>query len=174
MNLKRLLVLLLPLAFPVQGALAGPKVSVQAAPGVNFGAYQNYTWVNLGRTPTANPVMYQSMVGDLDAALASKGYTKADPADMSLVLTIGAREKTDIDSWGRFGLQTSVYQYTLGQLSVDAFDTKTQQALWHGQATGTVDPDKPNPAKVRAAIDKLMQQFPARVPTAASAPQPPR
>jgi uncharacterized protein DUF4136 len=174
MKIRRFLILLLPLAFPVQGALAGPKVSAQAAPGVNFGAYQNYAWVNLGQTAVANPVMYQSMVGDLDAALASKAYTRAEPADISLVLTIGAREKTDIESWGRFGLQTSVYQYTVGQLSLDAFDTKTQQALWHGQATGTIDPDKPNPAKVRAAIDKLMQQFPARVPAAAMTPQPSR
>jgi cytochrome c1 len=116
-----------------------------------------------------NPVMYQRIIADFDAALAQKGYEKADTGDLSMAVTIGAQQKTDIETWGRFGLQTSVYQYTQGQLSLDVFDTKTKQALWHGQVSDTVNPDKPNPAKVDSAIAKLMQDFPA---TAAVVPAP--
>jgi hypothetical protein len=54
-----------------------------------------------------------------------------------------------------------VYQYTEGTLSVDAFDAKTRQPLWHGQATGTVS-SKPNPEKVEKAVAKIMAQFPAK------------
>jgi hypothetical protein len=150
-------------------SLAGPSISTQAAPGVNFSAYKTYSWVQAQLPPGGNPIIQQQIIADLDASLAQKGYLKvATTGDLSVILTLGAREKTDVESWGRFGLQTSVYQYTEGQLSLDAFDTKTNQALWHGQSSETINPDKPNPSKIDAAITKMMIQFPA---TAAPAPQ---
>jgi hypothetical protein len=154
-------------------ALAGPEISTQAVPGVNFSAYKTYTWANTQPPGGMNPVMFQRLMADFDSALAQHGYQKGPPtSDLSLVLTIGAQNKTDVETWGRFGLQTSVWQYTQGQLSLDAFDTKTQQALWHGQATETVDPNKPNPAKVDAAVSKLMMKFPATAAPAAAPPHP--
>jgi hypothetical protein len=150
-------------------AQAKPKISTDSVPGVNFSAYHSYSWVNAEAPAGMNPVMYQRILADIESALSQKGYQKADAGDLSMAVTIGAQQKTDIETWGRFGLQTSVYQYTQGQLSLDVFDSKTKQALWHGQASDTVNPDKPNPAKVDAAIAKLMQNFP---PTAAAAPAP--
>lgn len=151
-------------------SLAGPSISTQAAPGVNFSAYKTYSWAQATAPAGGNPVMQQQILSSFDAAMAQKGYQRVQSGgDMSLVLTIGAQNKTDVHSWGRWGLQTSVYQYTQGQLSLDAFDTKSQQALWHGQASETINPDKPNPSKVDAAIQKMMTQFPA---TAAIAPAP--
>ena len=171
MHRRLILVVASALASAIPAAsIAGPSISTTAAPGVNFSAYKTYTWVQANVPAGGNPVMQQQMLNDFDAALAQKGYQHvAQGGDLSLILTIGAQQKTDVQSWGRFGLQTSVYQYTQGQLSLDAFDTKTQQALWHGQASQTVDPDKPNPSKISAAITKLMAQFPA---TAAPATTP--
>jgi hypothetical protein len=147
--------------------LATAQTSAQTAPGANLSVYRTYEW--LGTTPPAgsNPIIVQQIIADFDAQMASRGYQRAQPGDLTLALSLGAQEKTDIQSWGRFGLQTSVYQYTQGQLSLDVFDTKTQQALWHGQVKKTVNPDKPNQAKISKAIAKLMQQFPG---TAAGAP----
>ncbi len=140
---------------------ARPEISTDTAPGVNFGAYHTYSWVSSQPPGGMNPVLYQRVMGDFDSALAGLGYRKADSGgDMALALTVGTQNKTDFDSWGRFGFQTSVYQYTQGQLSLDAFDTKTKQALWHGQATETVNPDKPN----EGAIDFCDQQADAEVP----------
>jgi len=153
-------------------AMAKPSVSTDAVPGVNFSAYKTYSWAGSQLPAGVNPVMYQRIVADFDAALAAKGYQKGEAGDLSLIITIGAQNKTDIESWGRFGLQTSVYQYTQGQLSLDAFDTKTKQALWHGQVTDTVNPAKPNPSKVDAAISKLMQKFPATAAPPATSPAP--
>jgi hypothetical protein len=166
MRRKSALILAALILVPASSALA-QKISTQAAPGVNFGAYRTYAWVQVQAPSGGNPVMQQQIMADIDAQMAAKGYQKADPADLSLVLTLGAQEKTDIQSWGRFGLQTSVYQYTQGQLSLDVFDSKTHQALWHGQASQTIDPDKPKPAKVQKAIGKLMAQFPATAAPAA-------
>lgn len=150
---------------PASSALA-QSISTQTAPGVNFAGYGTFSWANVQAPAGANPVMAQQIIADIERELTAKGYHKVEEAgDLSLVLTLGAREKTDIQSWGRFGLQTSVYQYTQGQLSLDAFDTKTQQALWHGQASKTINPDKPNPSKASKAVAKLMAKFPARTAT---------
>jgi Domain of unknown function (DUF4136) len=144
-------------------AQAKPKITVQAAPGTSVGSYHTYSWINTAPPGGLNPVQYQQIMADFDSSLASKGYQKsAQPSDLTLALTVGAQQKTDIETWGRFGLQTDVTQYTQGQLSVDVFDTKTKQALWHGQATETINPDKANPSKLDAAINTLMEQFPAK------------
>ena len=141
-------------------AQAGPSISTDTAPGANLGAYRTYTWANTQAPQGVNPVMFQRITDDFDSSLSQRGYQKGAPGDLSLVLTIGEQNKTDVETWGRFGLQTSVYQYTQGQLSIDVFDTKTKQALWHGQASGTVNPDNPKASRVDAAIEKLMLKFP--------------
>jgi hypothetical protein len=172
MHFKHLLIpgLAIGLALVPQTVAAKAKVSTQALPGVNFSAYKSYSWANSLPPAGMNPVMYQSIMMDIDSALAERGYQKvADGGDLSMILTIGAQQKTDVQSWGRFGLQTSVYQYTQGQVSLDAFDTKTKQALWHGQATETVDPDKPNQSKIDLAVSGLMSSFPATAATPAAA-----
>jgi hypothetical protein len=151
--------------FVATGAVAGPTISSNTAPGVDFGAYKTYQWVQI--SPSSNPVIQQEIVASIEQSLASKGLVKAPSADMKLVLTTGVQTNTDIESWGRFGLQTSAYQYSQGQLSIDAFDAKTNQALWHGQATETINPQKPDMKKINAAITKLMAKFPtAAMPSA--------
>lgn len=157
-------------AFP-SVSIAGPSISTQTAPGANFSAYKTYTWVQAQAQAGGNPIIQQEILADIDSALAQKGYQKAaSGGDLSMILTLGAQDKTDIESYGRFGFQTSVWQYTQGQLSLDAFDSKTKQAVWHGQATETIDPNKPNQAKIDAGVQKLMNKFPA---TAAAAPAQP-
>ena len=136
------------------------SISVDAPPGVNFSAYKTYAWVDTTPPAGLNPVMYQRIIGDIDQALAGKGYSKGDSADLSLILTLGTQDKTDVETWGRFGLQTSVYQYTQGQLALDVFETASKRAVWHGQASKTVNPDKPNGAAVDKGIAKLMAKFP--------------
>ena len=71
-----------------------------------------------------------------------------------------AWDKTDYDTWGRWGMQTDVYQYTEGKISVDVFDTKTKQALWHGSANAQIDPNKSNPALIDQAVTGVMAKFP--------------
>ena len=109
-----------------------------------------------------DPVAYERIRQGVEQGLTGKGYSKADPGDLSVIITLGARDKTDVKSWGRFGLQQDVYQYTEGQMSVDVFDTKTKQPLWHGQATETINPKKPDPQKIEAAVTDVMAKFPAR------------
>lgn len=158
----------------VHTASARPAISTDAAPGVNFQNYKTFSWVNPLPPSGMDPVAFGRLHSAIEDDLATKGYQKADNGDLSLILTVGERQKTDIETWGRFGMQTSAYQYTQGSLSLDAFDTKTKQAVWHGQASETVNPDKPNLKAIGDGVNKLMAKFPqggGATPTAAATPK---
>ena len=142
------------------GASAKPQLKTDMAQGVNFANYNSYAWIRTNPPGGFNSVAYQRIVAHIDLQLAAKGYQKGSPADLTMVLTVGRRLKVDVDTWSRYGYRDG-YSHNEGQVSLDAFDTKTKQAVWHGQVTETVNPDKPNPAKVEAALMALMEKFPA-------------
>jgi hypothetical protein len=146
------------------GAQAGPKITSDTLPGASFGAYKTFAWADRPAPVGMDPVAYSRIMQDVESAMAAKGYVKGDPADLTLLLTLGAKDKTQINSWGYFGRQLDVYQYTEGRLSLDVFDSQKKQAVWHGQADGEVHPDKPNAGKIDSAVTKLMSSFPARGP----------
>ncbi|WP_395337449.1 DUF4136 domain-containing protein [Novosphingobium sp. BL-8H] len=137
------------------------KVSSDATPGVNFANYKTFYFVNPGPPAGMDPVAYERIRMDIEQSLTGKGYAKGSTGDLAIVITVGAKDKTDIETWGAFGRQVDVHQYREGQLSVDAFDAKTKRPLWHGQAVDDVG-TKLNPEKVEKEVGKLMAQFPAR------------
>jgi len=139
---------------------ARPTISTDVAPDANFANYKTFAWANALPPRGMNPIAFDRIRTTIESGLAAKGYQKADPGDLSLILSIGAREKTQFESWGRFGLQTDVYQYTQGMLSLDAFDTGTRQAVWHGQALETVNPEKPDYKAIDEGVGKLVAKFP--------------
>jgi hypothetical protein len=159
MNRRSIALVLAALAF--SACASTPTVSSDTTPGANFANYKTYAWVNPLPPAGMNPVTFERMRQGIDGALAAKGYSKAESGDLSLILTLGAKDKTDINTWGRWGRQVDVYQYTEGKLSVDVFDTKTKQPLWHGSATQNIDPNKSDPAMVDAAVSGVMAKFPA-------------
>ena len=146
-------------AYP-QSILATPTINAQAVPGANFGAYKTYAW-----TPQmdaqANPTIYVAVISDVDSVMSQNGYQRVDSnGDMSLVLTIGSHEKSDVETWGWWGQELAAYEYTVGQLAIDALDTRTKQPLWHGYASEIVDTDTPDMNRINEAIYELITQFP--------------
>lgn len=162
MMVRRALVVALVTGLLAVPAWAKPKVSADTTPGANFASYGTFTFVNAQPQAGMNPVAYERIRQGVETGLTGKGYAKGEPGDLSVIITVGAKDKTDIQTWGRWGRQVDVRQYTEGQLSVDVFDTKTRQPLWHGQATETVNPKKLQPEKVEAAVAAIMTRFPAR------------
>jgi hypothetical protein len=149
-------------ALTLSACASTPTVTSDTTPGANFANYKTYTWVNALPPAGVNPVAFERIRQGVDSSLAAKGYSKAEPGDLSVILTLGARDKTDVTTWGRFGQQVEVYNYTEGKLSLDVFDTKTKQPLWHGSATQTIDPGKSDPAMIDAAVSGVMAKFPGR------------
>lgn len=172
MRTHLLMAVMLSLALPAQ-AIARPRIYTDTAPGVNFSAYKTYAWVEMPVPPGLNPIIIQRIRNGVEAGLAQKGYARGQPGDLSLILTVGTKDKIDVQNWGGVGPawgwgfdgwgggHVSVYEYTQGQLSLDVFDTKSKQAVWHGQATDTVNTEKPKPEKIDKAVLKVMAQFPA-------------
>jgi hypothetical protein len=140
---------------------SSPTVSSDVAPGVNFGGYKTFSFIGL-MPKGANPVAVERIQQEVGGVLSGKGYTHSQPGDLTVVTTVGAQNRTDVSTWGWWGQNVDVYQYTEGQLAVDVYDTKTKQPLWHGQATERIDPNKPDPDKINAAVASVMASFPAR------------
>lgn len=142
------------------GVSAKPQLKTDVAHGVNFANYDSYTWLRTNPPGGFNSVAYQRVQAHIDSQLAAKGYKKHTPAALTMVLTVGRRQKVDLNTWNRYGYHDT-HSYNEGQVSLDAFDTKTKQALWHGQVTDAINPAKPDPAKVDAALKTLLEKFPA-------------
>lgn len=143
------------------GALAKPQVTTNVADGVNFADYSSYAWIRSTPPGGVDPVRYQRILADLDGRLAAKGYKQGDPADLTMVLTLGKVQKLDLDDWNSWGYHDA-YARTEGEVSVDVFDTKTKRALWHGKVSDVIkNPKSPDPSRVDAALTSLMEQFPA-------------
>ena len=109
--------------------------------------------IQLGPVP-ARPRKHQRKV-------AAKGYRRAAPSDFMLALTVGKRQKVDLDTWHHYGYRDA-YTRTEGEVALDAFDAKTKKALWHGKITDIINPKKPDPAKADAALTKLLERFPSK------------
>jgi len=144
------------------GACAPTRtVSSGAAPGANLAAYTSFTFVNPTPTGDSNPLTYERVRQGVEEALTSKGYARSDPADLSVIITLGKRDTTDVVTQGWWG-RTDVYHYTEGKVSVDVFNAHTRQTLWHGQASQAINPHGAEPATIKAAVTSVMAQFPAR------------
>jgi hypothetical protein len=150
------------LSIAVSAYAGRPDISTMTAPGASFAGYKTYAWVNQTPPGGMNPVEFQQIQADISAALAKKGYTQGDPGDLSLIVSAGASQQTQFQEWGGWlNREVDTNVVTTGRLSVDAFDTKTKQAVWHGQAAETINPQKPNLRNIDSVVTKLMDKFPA-------------
>ncbi|MBA4808033.1 DUF4136 domain-containing protein [Brevundimonas sp.] len=145
------------------GACAtGPSISSDTTPGAEFAHYRTYDWVNLPPPPGMNPVALARIRQGIEREMAAKGYSRARPGDITLIVTVAGKEQLDISQRGPFAHDLSVRNYTDGTLAVDAFDTRTRQPIWHGQAVQRVDPRKLDPELIEAAITGVMARLPSR------------
>ena len=140
-------------------AYSKPQLTTDMAHNVSFADYKTFTWASTHPQGGINSVQYQRIIANVSSRLAGKGYQHHTPGDLTMALTLGKRQKVDIDTWNHYGYHDS-YVYNEGQISLDAFDTKTKRAVWHGQITDTINPKKPDPARLEAALAQLLEQFP--------------
>jgi hypothetical protein len=144
------------------GACASTQtVSSDIPPGANLAAYKSFTFINPTSSPSGNPVAYERVRRGVETALMSKGYAESNSADLSVIITLGKQDKTDVVTYG-FGAPADVYQYTEGKVSVDVFNTNTRRPLWHGQTDRAINPSGADPATIDAAVASMMAKFPAR------------
>src|SRR5688572_9455294 len=89
-----------------------PRITSDITPGADFSNYRTYEWTEIAPGPGMNPVALERMRQGIERAMAAKGYTAASPGDITLIMTVGGKERMDIHSWGRFGQNVDTYRYT--------------------------------------------------------------
>lgn len=167
------------LASSLVACASTPTVNTDYDSAAHFASYTTYSWA---MTPKAgSPLVQQRIVAGINARLQAKGLREVPKGgDLALAAHIVTAQRQTLDTfytgsgmggWGWRGgwgggmgmgsATTTVRTYQVGTLVVDMFDTRTQQAVWRGTASGTVPS---SPAKVNAAIeaglDKLFAAYP--------------
>jgi hypothetical protein len=156
-----------------QASLASTGVSsthvetVSAGQG-DFAGYHSFGFV-LAEAP---PVPYQVSSGSFDverrvrrivaSELVKKGYLETSAhADFVVRLSSGSAKvvggEGDPGSNGR--TPTPV---TVGSIVVDAFDTSTEQQVWHSTAERELRADAVSDSALQAAVGQMLASFPAR------------
>jgi len=137
-------------------------------------------------TPVGQQLIDDRIVAAIEAALASKGLTKAssDP-DVVVVYHVAFDKQKDISTfssgygggygpygygwgggWGGGTTSTQVRDILIGTLVVDMADAKKKQVVWRGmgvkEVNTTAKPDKRDKS-ITSAITKIFKNYPPKV-----------
>lgn len=166
------LALLLALLSMTAGSVAAQQVTYNFMPGTDFSKYHTYKWVDIPSNVHPNPIVSQEMKDAVNNVLASKGFTLAtgDKADLSVGYQCSVDQERQWNAWGmggglRWGGMGSATSSTItnGTLAVDFYDPTSQQLIWRGQATNTLNPSgnqQKDMERLNKATQKLLKNFP--------------
>jgi len=133
----------------------------------------------IGLSPSSEMALRET----LRASLALHGVSDTSKApDLYIVPHISTKEKLAVhqsNDWGygyvpyrygRYGMwagapmsYTDISQYTEGTLILDFVDAKTQKLVFRGVGTATVSDPETNAARIKEAVEKIVQDFPRSV-----------
>lgn len=149
----------------------------------SFSQYHTYSLTpdteKIGLLPSSEAALREA----LRTNLARHGVSETSGnADLHVVTHVSTKEKLVVhhssdwpyDSmaygYGRYGMwagaprtYTDISQYTEGTLILDFVDAKTQKLVFRGIGTGTVSDPKTNAARIKEAVEKIVQDFPNTV-----------
>jgi hypothetical protein len=166
------------------------QTSTEFSSKTDFAKYKTWSWGPLD--VPENPVAEKRIHDGVEAQLATKGWTKAEPGRGDAVVSVhGVVKDTDnydvlYSGWAPgwnwtgvgvgSGVGTSVQtKVRSGTLVIDVFDAASKSLVWRGTAEGTVGAPSEvaaNMKKIDQAIEKLLKRFPPPpAPTPAAAPK---
>ena len=101
----------------------------------------------------------------LESQLIANGFRmETDKADFVIAYYVTTKNKLSVQDYGYgpprwFGSRNiRVDQYSEGTLMVDFIDTRTNQVIWRGRASGTIEM-KGVDKKISKSTEKLVKQF---------------
>jgi hypothetical protein len=159
---------ILPIAALTFAVGCGATVHSSLSPTANVSQYKTFSFYNSpykqGKPET---IADQTIRSAISQDLAAKGLTEATngPGDFQVAYHVVEQQKLAVDDFGYgfwgFAGPADITTYTQGTLVVDFIDPKTNKAFWRGTASQIVnDPNNVNPAKLDAAIAKLINRYP--------------
>ena len=147
------------------GALA-QTVQTDYDRNANIARFKTFSFYQQQRRPTdplaASPINDRRIHDALNTQLTANGFSASENPDFLIAYFVTTKQGLDIQD-NRFGLlqrrgSINVEQVTEGTLVVVFADAKTQQEVWRGYATGTINP-KNLEKDVYKAATKLIQKF---------------
>ncbi|MDP2203943.1 MAG: DUF4136 domain-containing protein [Methylicorpusculum sp.] len=153
------------------------SVKTDFDPATSFAQYRAYNLLapsneTIGLSPSGEKALRET----LRNSLATHGVMETDEnADLHIVRHISVKDKLHVYQsgagvpyrYGRYGAwagapygYTDVSQYTEGTLILDFVDAKTQKLVFRGIASATVTDSVTNAARIKEAVQKIMQDYP--------------
>jgi cell division protein FtsL len=168
-----ILVLAVALLSIAAGSLSAQQVTYNFMPGTDFTKYHTYKWVQIPANIHPNQIVDQEIKEAINNALAAKGYTQAtgDKADLYVGYQCSVDQERQWNAWGTGrgfgGGMGSATSSTIsnGTLAVDFYDPGSQDLVWRGQATKTLNPSgnqEKDMERLNKAMQKLLKNFPPK------------
>jgi len=166
--------LLLGCILSLGGAAVAQQVTYNYMPGTDFSKYHTYKWVEIPGGIHPNQIVDQEIRQAVNGQLAGKGFTMVTgdaKADLYVGYQCAVDQERQWNAWGgggglRWGGgmgQATSSTITNGTLAVDFYDPSSQQLIWRGQATQTLNPSgnqQKDMEKLNKAMKKLLKNFP--------------
>ena len=132
----------------------------------NLAKLKTYSFYQQERGPrdplAASPINDRRIHDALNAQLQANGFTESAKPDFQIGYFVSTKTGLNIQDnrygWFQRRGSVDVEQVTEGTLVVVLIDTATQQEVWRGYATGTINPKHLN-EDVTKAVMKLVQKF---------------
>jgi len=143
----------------------------------DFSSLSTYAWMEQATEGGVSEIMLRRMYAAVDDDLAAKGFTKADiyTADFLVAYHAGTQDQEQYDTygygaggwwggyWGGGMTTTTVRTYTEGTLILDVIDRESNELVWRGSASETIDqmasPEQ-RVSMIQDAVSKLLKDFP--------------
>ena len=110
----------------------------------------------------ASPINDRRIHDALNSQLQANGFSESAQPDFLIGYIVSTKRGLEIQDnrygWFQRRGNVDVEQVTEGTLIVVFLDAKTQQEVWRGYATGTINPKNLN-NDVNKAVTKLVQKF---------------
>ncbi|MCK5483490.1 MAG: DUF4136 domain-containing protein [Gemmatimonadetes bacterium] len=143
----------------------------------DFSSLSTYAWMDQGLEGGVSQIMLRRMYAAVDEDLSNKGFSKADEytADVLFAYHTGTQDQQQYDTygygaggwwggyWGGGMTTTTVRTYTEGTLILDVVDRESNELVWRGSASSTIDQmDSPEQRvkMIQEAVAKLLKDFP--------------
>jgi hypothetical protein len=142
-------------------------VSVEFDREADFSRYTTYSWGE--GTPGRRPGVQELIVAAIDRELAARGLIKVDQGGSLNVLTHALVDKHTLEkladpTYFKFWSGVNIVDprtLKAGSLVVDLQDAGSEQIIWRGLATATVDRTfKKLGKKIDKVVAKMFRQFP--------------
>jgi hypothetical protein len=174
------------LLFCLAGFALAQDVAYNFDPNADFSKYKTFRWEKHPKSLDVDDLTIGQLSKGFEAALATKGLSKADSSKPDLVIVFQLamnqeKEMTAYDMGGYGygpgwrggwygGMGTGMTTATtstinIGTVVLDMYDTSTKQLVWRGSASKTLDA-KAKPDKRQKNIDKaaakMLKNYPPK------------